>query len=144
MIGFIMATLMLTQVPYRWEVEDEDLLLTSLRSPKISRELNLTEDQIRKINEIRYSYASKVVDLRAALQKKHLELNRVISKDGFTRAEIEPILKEIGTIEAELRLYRIMEIQEIKRVLTREQSEKLREILRREMRIRRKAKPEKD
>lgn len=141
MLSMIALTLMFMQVPHRWEMDDEDLLLTSLRSHKISKELNLTEDQVKKINEIHYSYASKVIDLRATLQKKHLELNRVISKDSFTRAEIEPILKEIGNLEAELRLNRIMEIQEIKRVLTREQSEKLREILMRKMQIRRKINP---
>lgn len=144
MLRLILITLMVTQIPQRREIDYDEFIITSLRSPKICKELNLSEEQIRKISDIHYTYATKVVDLKASLQKRHLELNRVISIGNFTRADIEPILKEIGSIEAELRLNRIMEVQEIKRVLTKEQSQKLREIFKREQQIRRKVNVERD
>jgi Spy/CpxP family protein refolding chaperone len=134
----VITAVLFGQMPVVEGMEHDDIMLLSLRSPRILKELNLSQEQMKKIDEIHYGYASKIVDLRAGIQKRSLDLNRIVMRGDFTREDIEPILKEIASMEAELRINRLMEIQEIKKVLTKEQNDRLRELIRKEMESRRK------
>ena len=107
-----------------------------LRGKRVVSELKLTAEQQKKIADIHYNYSKKIVDLRAEIQKKAIDLNKIIESEDFTRNQIEPLVKEIANLEAELRMNRIMELKEMRNVLTSEQREKLRELLKERIRMR--------
>jgi len=136
MLKPLILLIFLTQAPMGGPVEDPmDVSWGILRDKRIASELKLTPDQQKKIADIHYSYSKKVVDLRAEIQKKAIDLNKIIESEDFTREQIEPLVKEIANLEAELRINRLMELGEMRKVLTQEQRDKLRELMRERMRI---------
>jgi len=137
MFKTLILMMFLTQAPMGGPVEDPmEFSWGILRDKRVAAELKLTADQQKKIADIHYNYSKKIVELRAEIQKRAIDLNKIIESDDFTRNQIEPIIKEIANLEAELRMNRIMELKEMRNVLTLEQREKLRELLKERMRMR--------
>jgi len=133
MIKMVILGLLLGQMMGMPERDDFEYV-KFINSARVAKELNLTADQQKKINEIHYNYASKIIELRAQLQKKHLELNKLLSSEKYSKQDLESILKEMADYETQLRLNRILEIEEMKSVLTPEQRDKLRDMMGKRMR----------
>lgn len=137
MLWMILSMMLVGQMMGAPEEPPFDFYFGALRNRKIASEIGLTADQQKKINDIHYSYAKKLVDLRAEVQRKNIDLNRIIELESYKKEELESLLNEIGSLEAQIRLNRIMELSEIRKVLTNEQREKLRELMRKQMERRR-------
>ncbi|HOP32242.1 MAG TPA: hypothetical protein PKU94_02545 [Candidatus Hydrothermia bacterium] len=137
MSGLILSMLLLTQMaggpdmPFRG-------YMGILKNDRVAAEIGLTPEQKKKIEDIDYNYSRKIVDLRAEVQKKNLELNHMISSDNFSKSELESLLYDIGKLEAQVKLNRILQVTEIKKVLTNEQVEKVRQYMRNEVKERHK------
>ena len=64
-----------------------------------TEELNLTEQQQSKIDELRLQNQKDMIDLKAELQKKKIELKELMQKGNYTRDEF--LEKSNGIIAAE-------------------------------------------
>lgn len=95
------------------------------KRPRLAAEINLTPDQSRDIEKIFVRARTKLIDLRADLEKKQLALQSSMEDQAADRRIVE---KEIGAVEqarAELQKARALMVLDIKQVLKPEQWEHL-------------------
>lgn len=61
----------------------------------IHDKLGLTEEQEAKIEDLRFDHQKEMIELRAELEKKELELQELKSKGNYTRDEYVAMTEEI-------------------------------------------------
>lgn len=82
--------------------------------------LNLTEDQLAKIQDLRLEFQKAILPLRMEVQKHYLELRRMI-RSSVSQAEIQAKMNQIDKLESELREKFITHQKQIRDLLTPEQ-----------------------
>ncbi len=90
--------------------------------------LGLDEKQRDAIREIRTRFAKEDVRKRADIDVARIELRDILGKDQVDMAAAEGAVKKMSSLQGDLRLSHIKEIQEVKAKLTPEQRKKLREM----------------
>lgn len=93
-------------------------------NPRFVKELNLTDEQIGKINKIFNDTQKKIIDLRAACRKAELELKGLELKEAESLKKID----EIYRLRAEIHKSIFLMTNQIKKELNPEQLKKLEEI----------------
>ena len=96
-----------------------------LRGGGFFRQLNLTEDQKAKIEQIRTSFAERNKPLREQLRAKRQELRQASEGGTFNEALATQKLTEMASLEAKLMGERHKLNQEMLSVLTAEQKAQL-------------------
>jgi Spy/CpxP family protein refolding chaperone len=111
---------------------------------KIMRELGLNNEQIKKIEDLTYRSDREKLDIRHELKKAHLDLQHLMSADQPNEAAVFKMIEKTSALELKLKKNRVSLMLKIRKLLTREQWEKLellqanRKAKRRERRERRK------
>ena len=95
-----------------------------LLNPAVQEEIGLTDDQIEKITNIITDHQLAMIDLRADLGKKRLELNELLAADKPDMGKIEKVVKEMGELRTQMMLARIRTQVAVNEVLSAEQREK--------------------
>ena len=83
--------------------------------------LNLTQDQINRINEIDIHYQTEFITLSSNLDQKDLELDNLIRVTPPVRGEINKKIAEIKDLEADLQKKNIAYDNKLENILTDEQ-----------------------
>lgn len=83
--------------------------------------LNLNEEQIKQIEEIRLSGQKEMLPLRNLLREKNARLRTLTTSDTYDQNAIDQIIDEISKIRADMLNMRITHRQEVRMVLTDEQ-----------------------
>jgi len=96
---------------------------------KLAKEIGLTEEQLKKIREIRRDAQKDMVDLNADLQKSIIDLKEIASDPKATRVQIEGAAKKVLEKGDALKLRRLRMFLDVRDVLTPEQREKLMELI---------------
>lgn len=99
----------------------------AMRLSRHAEELNLSKDQAAKLDELADAMHLKVIDLRAAIEKERLELNRLIQSDSNDLAEIKRHLNAIAQSRADIQEARISNMINTRNILTDEQKKQLKE-----------------
>jgi Spy/CpxP family protein refolding chaperone len=94
------------------------------KNSRFVKELNLTDEQIGKIDKIFTDTEKKLIDLRAACRKAELELRGLEGKEAESLKKIDEIYK----LKAEIHKNIFLMTNQIKKELTPEQLKKLEEI----------------
>ena len=92
---------------------------------KWAEELELTPEQVKKIETVRLEMAKATIELRNQLELKQLELRELISADQPDRKRIEAKIDEIAPLRTALLKKHIEHRLAMKDVLTSEQRAKL-------------------
>ncbi len=108
-----------------------------LRNPEIQKQLNITDEQRKKLEDIGFNGEKSTIQDRANLEVRRLELRRLMQADNPDRAAIEKKLQEVGQAQTALERARVNSMLDVRAVLTKEQQDKLREIARQRMAARR-------
>jgi len=87
----------------------------------IYKELNLTPEQQKKLEENRKAQREKTSQLHTAMRGKEKELQQALKDPAITRAKVEPFVNEIKSLQAQLIDQRISGIFAVKEILTPEQ-----------------------
>ncbi len=87
----------------------------------IFKELNLTPEQQKKLEENRKAQREDVTKLQQAIKEKHAKLREELKNPGSTRSTVEPLVNEIKSLQAQLIDHRINGIFAVKEILTPEQ-----------------------
>lgn len=87
----------------------------------IFKELNLTPEQKKKLEDNRKAQGEEMARLREALKAKHEKLQQELNKPGVTRAAVAPLVNEIKSLQGKLIDHRINGIFAVKAILTPEQ-----------------------
>ena len=91
----------------------------------ITRELNLTADQDKRLTEERTASREAMTALFSSLKEKKNELKDALAKPDVTRQQVEPIMAEIKRLQANMVDKRVDGIFKVKEILTPEQFAKL-------------------
>jgi Spy/CpxP family protein refolding chaperone len=102
-------------------------LAALLRSPRLRKELGITEEQRRKLEDIRFNTTRAAIQQRATLQVLRLDLDRLKQADAPDRAAIDKEIQEIAQAGAALMRTRVGAELDVRAVLTKEQRDKLSE-----------------
>jgi Spy/CpxP family protein refolding chaperone len=93
------------------------------------KELKLTPEQEKKLEENRNARQQQMVTIRAAFKASHEKLQAKLNDPAVTRAAIEPLINEIEVLQAKSMKNRIDGIFEVKEILTPEQYVKFNQIM---------------
>ncbi len=102
--------------------ENRDRDMFNVRE-RIHEELNLTEEQESRIEELRFSHESTMIDLRAELEKKELALQELKSKSKYTRDEFLAATDEIIKVKNKIELTRANHQMDVYEILDPDQKE---------------------
>lgn len=90
------------------------------------KDLNLTEDQQRRIQAITREFRSRLIDARAATEKAEGELEDAFNEDPVDVRKAEEAIERLAAARAELtRIYSLMSLR-LRSVLTAQQWSELR------------------
>ncbi len=90
---------------------------------RIHDKLNLTEDQESAIEDLRISHQKQMIEFRADIEKKELELQQLKNKDDYTRDEYIAITEEINNIRSTMHLARANHHMDVYELLDSNQKE---------------------
>jgi len=62
---------------------------------QVHQQLNLTEEQQTKVDELKFAHQKEMIDLKANLDKKELDMTELKSKGNYTRDEYLNKVNEI-------------------------------------------------
>jgi len=71
---------------------------------EIKKQLNLTEDQEKKIETLRFSHQESMIKLKSDFELKELEMRKLKSSENFSRSSIINLTKEIIAIKGDISL----------------------------------------
>lgn len=77
------------------------------RKGKDFKQLNLTPDQKKQIESKRIELKERMIDLRAQLEKKELERNKLFLNENISRSELINLTKDISEIKNEMEIARV-------------------------------------
>ncbi|NMB75919.1 MAG: periplasmic heavy metal sensor [Myxococcales bacterium] len=92
---------------------------------QFAREIGLSDDQIRKLDELHYTAEKEKVDIRAELDKARLELRHLMSQDKPNEAAVFGMVERIGAIRVRMQKNRVGLMLKVKALMTPAQWEKL-------------------
>ncbi len=73
----------------------------------LKEQLNLSEDQEKKIEALRLTQEESMIKFRSDLELKELEIRKLKSSDKFSRSEMINLTKEINAIKNDIALTRV-------------------------------------
>lgn len=91
--------------------------------------LGLNEQQKKIIRETRDEVLKEAIKKRADLQIARIELKEILQKDNVDMAAVEAKLKQIASIQTDIRLSRIKAMEQTKAEMTPEQRAKFKKNL---------------
>ena len=93
-------------------------------------ELKLTDEQVKRLKDIRDAFSKKAVKERADMKALRIDLRRALDAEKLDLADVEKKIREISTMRVDLRVARLKAIQEGKSVLNDDQQKQLSKIAR--------------
>ena len=97
---------------------------------RFSEKLDLSDDQLKKIESIRAAARKEAIKKEAALEIAHVELDELLHQDDVDLPKVKAKLSEIASLRAEIEFNSIKTPKEIEKVLTDEQRNRARAIWR--------------
>ncbi|HRI48255.1 MAG TPA: Spy/CpxP family protein refolding chaperone [Ignavibacteriaceae bacterium] len=87
----------------------------------VAAELNLSDDQKSKLGTLRTEHQKKMVDLRADMEKIHIEKRELINSDNFDASKIRSIEEKLLVSLNNIHKARINHQEDVLNVLNKEQ-----------------------
>ena len=95
------------------------------KSPRVAAELGLSLDQSAEIEKVFVRARSKLIDLKADLEKKQLDLQVAMEDKSADRSAVEKKIEAVENSRAALQKTRALMILDMKQVLKPDQWERL-------------------
>jgi Spy/CpxP family protein refolding chaperone len=95
----------------------------------IFKELNLTPEQQKKLDENRKAQRQDTEKLFSALKEKQVKLQDALKDHTVTRDKVEPLVKEMKSLQAQMVDHRIDGIFAVRDILTPEQFAKFQQMM---------------
>ncbi|MGI9553758.1 MAG: Spy/CpxP family protein refolding chaperone [Thermodesulfobacteriota bacterium] len=124
-ISFLLITSFLTSVAVAKDYKNKRLWW---RNQQVVEELNLTPDQVNKIDKIFHANKGQIKEFHRELNKKENQLKRLIQNPDSTRSEVLELTDQINEIKSEGQKLKVQMLWEIREVLNPEQRNKLRQL----------------
>jgi Spy/CpxP family protein refolding chaperone len=92
------------------------------------KEVGLNQEQINKIEKLKYDSDKKILDLQHELEKTHLELKQQMKSDSPNKSKVFGLIGKIGKIKTNQKKNRVGVMLDIRHLVTPEQWGKMRKI----------------
>ncbi|MDQ7007394.1 MAG: periplasmic heavy metal sensor [Acidobacteriota bacterium] len=96
--------------------------------PRIIERLALSDAQVEALDELMFASSERTIDLKAALEKAHLKLGRLLEQETLDTAAIEKAVERVVEIRCALFREELLTRAEVAKVLDLEQRNKLRRL----------------
>ena len=90
--------------------------------------LNLNAEQEKSIKDIKSTSGKELIDLRADVQKKRIDLGNAWSAEAPDRAQVEGLMKDIGALQLKMKMVLFDADQAVNKLLNPEQRKVYREL----------------
>ena len=129
-LAFLLAGILLigTSSVLAQSPTDEDLPEPPDPKPLLGR-LNLTEQQKKQVEQMRFDMEKELIGARARLQTARLELRELLAANNPDKAAIEQKMNEIARIRVQKQSIRLNHWFAVDKILTPEQQEVWKEML---------------
>lgn len=87
----------------------------------LKEQLNLSDEQMKKIDDLRLIHEEKMIDVKSELAKRKLEMKKLRSGDEISRAELLKLTKEISEIKTKIALEKINHQMDVYDQLSKDQ-----------------------
>lgn len=101
------------------------------RLEKMAKALDLTDDQLSRIKAIRTDQEKSAIRTRADLELAELDLRQLMDQDPLNLSKVEGVMKRLEGLRTKLHLSAIKSHESMKTVLTPEQREKAKQMMKR-------------
>ena len=105
-LAAIMTALFITGSLFSQEYQGRNRNDEVGKRDRIKEKLNLTEEQIDKIEDLKLSHRKEIIDLRAEVEKKEVELEELKSNHNFSREAYLSKTNEIISAKNKLEIAR--------------------------------------
>lgn len=99
-----------------------------LQNPRLVKALGLTKAQTAKLEQIRFDYKASMIKLRSEMQLKKLDMEREMNAENPDRAKLNKLVDELSAVRSRMAKARISHGLDVKKILTPEQWNKLKEL----------------
>jgi len=106
--------------------EDRPLIAFMLRNRD---KLDLSAAQVKNLEQLRNDFQKESIRKDADLRVAEMDLNGLLGGEKVDMAKVEPKVREIERLRADLRISRIRTIEKGKELLTADQRKKLQDLL---------------
>ena len=96
---------------------------------QLAEKMDLTDEQMKSWEEIRYQSEKTKIDVQADLKKAQLDLRHELQKDDVDKNKVLELTEEVGKHQTELKKISLSNLIEVKEILTPEQKEEAKELL---------------
>jgi Spy/CpxP family protein refolding chaperone len=116
----------------------EDMLFERLAGDgRIAQELGLTTNQTESLRKVGFELKQKLIDLNAQREKAGLQQAQLMTAPDPDEAAVMKAVEESGAIQTEIAKLRVKQVMAARKILTPEQQQKAREMIRAHMEARR-------
>lgn len=98
------------------------------RSEDVRKKLELTNDQVEKIEKIFQEFKEQIYILRDELETKENELKKLLQSPEVSREQVLDLTNEVEQVKAKARMMKMDMLLDIREVLTSEQRSTLQRI----------------
>ncbi|MEJ2196103.1 MAG: Spy/CpxP family protein refolding chaperone [Ignavibacteriaceae bacterium] len=98
------------------------------RQERIAEKLNLTEDQQSAIEQLKIENQKEMIDLKADLQRKNLDLKELKTKGNYTREEYLKLVQSINSSKNNIAIAKANMRMDIYELLNAEQQKTFNEM----------------
>jgi len=92
---------------------------------RLANYLNLTPQQKKKISRLRLSFEEEILDLRTQLERKRIQLQKLLMDEKINKDKIYSLVDDMATIKGRIDKKMVDFYLKIRKILTEEQLEKL-------------------
>jgi Spy/CpxP family protein refolding chaperone len=103
---------------------------------KLQEALKLTDQQIKELQSRNFAFQKEAVKERAAIQTATIELKEIKAQDQLDVKKAEAKIRQIASLQADMRIARMKHVEDARGVLTVEQKNTLKNLRRKPMMIR--------
>jgi Spy/CpxP family protein refolding chaperone len=123
-----MAVLGMFLLPALALAEPPPLAGPPLAGKKLMHEIGLSDQQIEKVQELSLKADREQIDIRADLDKAHLDMRQLLSADKPDQKAVFAQIEKIGALEIRMKKNRIGLMLEVRKLMTPAQWEKIEKI----------------
>ncbi|MDY6852985.1 MAG: periplasmic heavy metal sensor, partial [Thermodesulfobacteriota bacterium] len=95
------------------------------RIPKVAEEMNLSDEEKQRLDDVSLTFRRKAVDLRSRLEKERIELGVLFEKEQIDEAAVLAQFKKVESARSVLALERFNVLLEVRKLLGRDRYERL-------------------
>jgi Spy/CpxP family protein refolding chaperone len=98
------------------------------KDPKICELLGLSNDQIKSLEDLEYSFREQVITQEVDIKKAHMQLERLVDQPSASDQEVTKAAAKVADLQGKMFVAHTEHQQKIKKVLTADQWKKLKSL----------------